>query len=124
MIPIISKEELRREADYRRLKSRRPICLHCGFEQHSAALEFAHLIPSKFAVGAGGALCSNCHRIVSDKEKDMSFKPGTDDPDLETIGRYIDALGQWLERIAHTLQGFGAELLRRASESTADGDVK
>ncbi|WP_018149231.1 hypothetical protein [Henriciella marina] len=120
MLPEITKKELRREADFRRLKSRHPICLWCAFNAHPAALEFAHLIPSKFAIGTGGALCSNCHRISTEKEKDMSFRPKTQDPDRETIGRYLDALADWLLQIAKTLKAFGQSLIEEAEQARLD----
>ena len=118
MFSDITRKDLRREADFRRLKSRHPICLWCAFNKHPAALEFAHLIPSKFAIGTGGSLCCNCHRISTDMEKDMSFKPETENPDLETIGRYLDALGNWLLPMSEKLKTFGHELLEEAKSSS------
>ena len=122
MFSEITRKDLRREADFRRLKSRHPICLWCAYRKHPAALEFAHLIPSKFANGTGGALCCNCHRISTDTEKDMSFKPETNNPDLETIGRYLDALGSWLLPVSETLKTFGNELVEEAkSQNEQEG---
>jgi len=123
MLPEITKEQLRREADFRRLKSRHPICLWCAFDAHPAALEFAHIIPRKFAIGSGGTLCSNCHRISSDKEKDMSFSPRTQDPDRETIGRYLDALADWLIQIAKTLKTFGQAMIAEAEAASDEKEA-
>lgn len=119
---IISREQLRREADFRRLKSRHPICLICAYWRHPAAIEFAHLIPHKFGVGCGAPLCSNCHRELSDMEKDMSYKPTSNDPDLETIGRYLVALGTWSEAAAPTMKMLGAHALELARHSKEAGD--
>ncbi|WP_300380413.1 hypothetical protein [Henriciella sp.] len=123
MLSDITRKDLRREADFRRLKSRHPICLWCAFNAHPAALEFAHLIPRKFAIGTGGALCSNCHRNSTDKEKDMSFKPNTQDPDRETIGRYLDALADWLFQISHPLKSFGQSLIEEAEAASKDEEA-
>lgn len=113
---IISREQLRREADFRRLKSRHPICLLCAYRRHPAAIEFAHLIPRQFGVGCGAPLCSNCHRELSDMEKEMSYKPTSNEPDLEALGRYLVALGTWSEAAAPTMKMLGAYALERSRQ--------
>ncbi|MHA6288664.1 hypothetical protein [Maricaulis sp. CAU 1757] len=105
--------EKRREADYRRLGTRNPICLTCGYSRHPAAMEYSHLAPRKFH-DDGGVQCSNCHREVSDTEKDFSYAPVTNNPQMETIGRYLLALAEWLTRIGVTLAEFGEWLLGQA----------
>jgi len=114
MSNILSAKELRREADFRRLKSRYPICLICAYRAHPAAIEFAHIIPRAFGLGCGIPLCSNCHRELTDQEKDMSFKPTTNQPDLETVGRFLSALGEHYEKTAPTLKHLGAVALEQA----------
>ena len=108
-----TSETKRREADYRRLRTRTPICLSCGYSDHPAAMEFAHIAPRKFH-DDGGVLCSNCHREQSDQEKDCSYAPITGNPMMETIGRYLVALAEWLQRIGTTLAEYGAWLLTQA----------
>jgi 5-methylcytosine-specific restriction endonuclease McrA len=39
----ITPEDKRRENDYRRLRTRNPICLYCGYHNHPAAMELAHI---------------------------------------------------------------------------------
>ncbi len=111
MTQLIPNSDLRREADFRRLKTRHPICLLCGYCRHPAAIEFAHVIPRKFGVGCGGPLCSNCHRETSDKEKDMSYQPISNEPDLETIGRFLHAYAEWQRRSSDTFDAFAVYLL-------------
>lgn len=106
-------EEKRREADYRRLRTRNPVCLTCGYMKHPAAMEFSHVAPRKFH-DDGGVQCSNCHREVSDKEKEFSYAPTTANPMMEKIGRYLLALSEWLTRIGVTLEEFGKWLLAQA----------
>ncbi|HCY54481.1 MAG TPA: hypothetical protein DF715_02760 [Oceanicaulis sp.] len=108
-----SPEEERREKDFRRLRTRNPVCLSCGYSDHPAALEFAHIAPRKFH-DDGGVLCANCHREQSDTEKDFSYAPVTGNPMMETIGRYLLALSEWLTRIGATLAEFGQWLLEQA----------
>jgi hypothetical protein len=106
-------ETKRREADFRRLRTRTPVCLSCGYSDHPAALEFAHIAPRKFH-DDGGVLCSNCHREQSDQEKDFSYEPTTGNPRMEIIGRYLLAVAEWLKRIADTFISFGEWLLEQA----------
>ncbi|WBQ14214.1 hypothetical protein L2D00_05900 [Hyphomonadaceae bacterium BL14] len=108
-----TSEEERREKDFRRLRTRNPICLACGYADHPAAMEFAHIAPRKFH-DDGGVLCSNCHREQSDTEKDFSYAPVTKNPPMEIIGRYLLALSEWLTRIGGTLAEFGRWLLEQA----------
>jgi hypothetical protein len=113
MTDILTAEELRREKDYRRLRTRNPICLHCGYSNHPAAMELAHIAPRKIHDDAG-VLCSNCHREMSDPEKDRPYAPVTQNPQMEIIGRYLLALSEWFIRIAETIAEFGRWLLQQA----------
>ncbi|WP_139068743.1 MULTISPECIES: HNH endonuclease signature motif containing protein [unclassified Hyphomonas] len=122
MDDIINPKELRKEAHFRRLKSRNPICLRCGYNTCPAALEYAHVIPRKFGVGDGGALCRNCHREITEAEVGLGFTPQAEDRELEQAGRYVLALGEWLEIIARTLKHFGASLLQRVETIPAQSE--
>ncbi len=124
MKPVLSDEELRREADFRRLKHRHPVCVVCRYDRHPAALEYGHISPRKFGVGDGGAICRNCHRELSDQERDLPYQPEAHDRQLEQAGRYILALGFWLECIGRTLKRFGAMLLARAEQSSPKKGTK
>lgn len=124
MKDILSPEELRREADFRRLKHRYPICIWCGYDRHPAALEYGHISPRKFGVGDGGAICRNCHREQSDQERDLSYQPKAPDQQLEQAGRYILALGLWLECIGRTLKHFGTILLDLAEQPPSNQGVE
>lgn len=109
----ITPEVKRREADFRRLRTRNPICLTCGFTGHPASYEYSHLIPRRFH-DDGGAQCCNCHREFGDRDRDYSYAPVTDNPMMETIGRYLLALSEWLQRIGATLEEFGQWLLEQS----------
>tara|TARA_R110002020_G_scaffold474461_1_gene705988 strand:- start:43772 stop:44149 length:378 start_codon:yes stop_codon:yes gene_type:complete len=113
MNDLITPEELRRERDYERLRTRNPICLTCGYDKHPAALELSHLVPHRFH-DEGGPQCRNCHREFSDAEKDYPYAPQSINPQMETIGRYLLALAEWFKRIADTIAAFGAWLLQQA----------
>lgn len=113
MHDLNSPKEDRREKDYRRLRTRTPMCLSCGYSKHPAAMELAHIAPRGFH-DDGGVLCSNCHREMSDTEKDYSYAPQSQNPRMETIGRYLLALSDWFIRIAETIAAFGHWLLFQA----------
>ena len=106
-------EETRREKDYRRLRTRNPICVGCGYSDHPAALELAHIAPREFH-DDGVVLCSNCHRAQSDTEKDYSYSPQSDNPEMETIGRYLLALSEFFQMMATRMSEFGHWLLEQS----------
>lgn len=106
-------EETRREKDYHRLRTRNPICVGCGYSDHPAAMELAHIIPRKFDDDAV-VLCTNCHRMQSDAEKDYSYNPTSDNPQMETIGRYLLSVADFLKLIAAKFEMFGHWLLEQA----------
>jgi len=119
---IIDPKDLRKEAHFRRLKSRNPVCVICGYDNSPAALEYAHVIPRQFGVGDGGAVCRNCHRELTETEIGLGFTPQAEDRELEQAGRYVLALGEWLEIIARTLKHFGAFLLQRVDAVPAQSE--
>jgi len=122
MDDIIDPKELRKEGHFRRLKSRNPICVICGYDNSPAALEYAHVIPRQFGVGDGGAVCRNCHRELTETEIGLGFTPQAEDRELEQAGRYVLALGEWLEIIARNLKHFGASLLQRVETTPAQSE--
>ena len=82
----LSPKQKRLERHYRRLRTRTPVCLTCGFDRHPAALEYSHIVPRKFH-DDGGAQCHNCHSEFSDAERDLPYAPETQNPQMETLAR-------------------------------------
>lgn len=118
MDDIISDADLRREKDYRRLRTRTPICITCGYSKSPAAMQYSHIAPRRFH-DDGGVQCCNCHNEVGDAERDYSYAPQSANPQMETIGRYLIALSEWFMRIANTIAAFGEWLLDFAESSEA-----
>ena len=81
MKPLISSSDLSDERDFRRLKTRHPICLLCAFEELKAALQRSHIIPRQFGIHDAIIECLNCHCITSEMEKTMPYSPQTGRPD-------------------------------------------
>lgn len=116
MDDIISKEEKQREKDYRRLRTRTPVCLTCGYSGSSSSMHYSHIAPRRFH-DDGGVQCLNCHGERTAAERGQSYEPQSENPQMETIGRYLLALADWLSRIAETIAAFGAWLLDVAESS-------
>lgn len=106
-------QDTRREKDFRRLRTRNPICVGCGYSGSPTAMELAHIVPRKFDDDAV-VLCSTCHREQSDSEKDYSYAPQSDNPKMETIGRYLLALAEFLQMIARKATEYGHWLLEQS----------
>lgn len=105
--------DTRLEKAYRRLGTSNPICVGCGFCGSPYALELAHIAPREFHDGVA-ILCSNCHRAQSDSEKDYPYQPQSDNPQMETIGRYLLGLSEFFQMIATRMAEFGHWLLEQS----------
>jgi hypothetical protein len=113
MPACLTEEEKRLEQHYRRLRTRNPFCLTCGFSRHPAGLQYSHIIPNAMH-DDGGAQCHNCHSEFSDAERNLPYSTQTMNPQMEIIGRYLMNLAEWLRRIAETIAAFGAWLFDQA----------
>jgi hypothetical protein len=110
------EKEIRREARRRRalerLGTENPRCVICG-ENDPLALELHHLEGQGF----GSSLvivCRNCHRKLSDRQKDHPNKI-TEIPDpLEVIAHFLFGLADLFEFLIRKLREFAAELLEHA----------
>jgi len=106
------EERMARHA--KRLRTPHFVCLTCGFDRHPAALEYSHIAPRQFHED-GGPQCRNCHSQFSDEERGLPYKPESGNPQIETIGRYLLALAEWMVRVAETIAAFGAWLMGLAN---------
>lgn len=117
---IALKRAIRIERAHERLGSNEPRCLHCG-EDFAHCLELHHV--------AGRAMhddvvieCRNCHRKLSELQKD--HPPITSQPPhiLEVIGRYLLGIADLLRLLIGRLDEFGRKLLDlAASEAPSVG---
>ena len=69
-------------------------------------------------------VCRNCHRKLSDVQKDQP--PKADDPScpLMRIGHFITGLGEFLRLLAEQLCKFGGELIALAIGASTDGEAR
>jgi hypothetical protein len=106
-------EEDRKQQRLRRLGTRNPCCPGCG-ETHSAVFEHHHIAGHEYSEDVA-RLCLNCHRKLSDKQRDH-VPPGSREPTgpLAGIGHYLQGLADLLAMIVEALRKFGAWLMGQA----------
>lgn len=63
-------------------------------------------------------ICCNCHKVLSDDQKDHpGFDPNAD-PMLNAIGHFLLGLADMLKLIVDKLYAFGLALIERASPAS------
>jgi hypothetical protein len=111
------EQERRKQKALERLGTNNPICVLCG-ESDWRCLELHHIAGKPFD-GALAIVCRNCHRKLSDMQKDH-LRPATTPPDsLERIGHFLLGLADLFAMLVEKLREFGQDLISRAGvEST------
>jgi hypothetical protein len=116
--------EIRKQRRLEKLRTNTPLCGECG-ENDWRTLELHHV--ADYGCDDGTViLCRNCHRKVSDDQKDHpAFDPAAD-PLLHAIGRFLLGLADLLKLAIEKLTTFGHALLERAASETvpANGEAK
>lgn len=122
----MTDEELKRETrKLRRCEQLGTNDPHCGMCGHAdwRCIELHH-VADHGCDDMTVLLCRNCHRQMSDAERDQPpFDPDADVM-LHTIGRFLIGLADMLKAIVEKLCAFGLQLIERASSSPASGDAK
>jgi hypothetical protein len=103
------KRECRRQTRLERLGSNNPTCLFCP-ENAPCCLELHHLSGITFG-DERVVVCRNCHRKLSEKQKEHPPALTTDPNTLERLGRLLLGIGDALELLQIPEQLVG--LLRR-----------
>lgn len=103
-------EEDRKQQQLRRLGAQNPICVTCG-EADPAVLERHHIAGRKNHSDEA-IVCANCHRKLSNKQRDHVPSISQDTPlKLGTIGHYLLGLADLFAMIVEALRQFGAWLI-------------
>ena len=113
------QSDVRLEKVYERLGTRTPKCLHC-LEDDPRCLELHHVAGRKFN-DETVIECRNCHRKLSDLQKDHPDQVQTPPHPLECIGHFLLGVADLLKLLIGNLQKFGLELIALASNSPAQG---
>lgn len=113
MSEFSSDYERRKQRALQRLGTNTPHCATCG-EARWQALENHH-VAGQAHDDAVVIECRNCHRVLSDAQRDHPPEQATADPTLESIGRFLLGLADLLLIAAERLVEFGRELIARAA---------
>ncbi|HEY1604496.1 MAG TPA: hypothetical protein VGF77_02750 [Allosphingosinicella sp.] len=109
--------EARKQARLLKLGTNNPCCGTCG-ESDWRCIEEHHVPGNKrddFVVPA----CANCHRKVTDDQKDHpSFDPHAE-PFLDCVGHFLLCLADLLRLIVEKLTEYGHALIARATRDGA-----
>lgn len=112
------EQERRKQRRLEKLGTTHPRCGMCG-EADDRALELHHVAGRKHD-DVTVILCRNCHRKVSDNQKDHPAIITQADPMLAIIGSFLLGLADMLNIIVAKLCEFGLALIAR---SIADGET-
>lgn len=108
--------ETRKQRRLEKLRSNSPMCGECG-ECDWRCLELHHV--ADFDCDDGTVIvCRNCHRKVSDDQKDHPAFDHASDPMLHAIGRFLLGLADLLRLAIEKLTAFGLALIERAAPET------
>jgi hypothetical protein len=112
MNDIELKREKRRQYALERLRTNNPRCIHCG-ESNWTCLEAHHVAGRKFD-DATVIVCRNCHRKLSDDQKDHP-KISTTSPHLvECAGRFLLGLADLFALLVEKCRELGLALIEFA----------
>ena len=113
MTDLELKKEVRKQRRLAILRSNNPLCGVCG-QSDWRCLELHHVADHGCDDGTV-IICRNCHRKVSDDQKDHpAFDPAAD-PLLHAIGRFLLGLADLLRLAIEKLSEFGNALIERAA---------
>jgi hypothetical protein len=104
--------EARKQARLEKLESNDPCCGTCG-ETDDRCLERHHVADYK-RDPATVVICRNCHRKVTDDQKDHPGLDRSADPILDRIGHFLLGLADLLILAVEKLREFGYVLIVQA----------
>ena len=105
--------ERRRQAAFERLGTTKPVCIICG-ESHPHTLENHHTAGRHYD-DLIGKKCRNCHRKLSDLQKDHPDKITEIADLLEIVAHLLLGLSDFFELLIEKFREFAAQLLERAN---------
>lgn len=106
---ITPDAERRRQRALQRLGTDHPVCACCP-EADPLCLELHHLQGQAFG-GDLVVVCRNCHRKLSDAQRDHPARIAEVPGAMERIGHFLLGLADLLKLIASKLKEFGQELI-------------
>jgi hypothetical protein len=110
--------ERRKQRALERLGANNPRCPFCGCD-NPLALELHHIAGRAFD-DAQVPVCRNCHRTLSDWQKDHPTCVGDEPNELERIGHALSGLADMFELLVGWLRGHAAKLFAAAAQTSHD----
>lgn len=110
--------EIRKQRRLEKLGTNSPICGTCG-ETDYRVLEKHHVAGRKHDPDTV-ITCRNCHRKVSDDQKDHPAIDANADAMLSAIGMFLLGLVDLLELVIDKLSAFGLALIERAKPAGSE----
>ena len=106
--------ERRRQRALERLGSNNPRCLFCGIDE-PLVMELHHIAGDAFDHETKSPVCRNCHRILSDWQKDHPASFMNPPKDLERIGHALLGLADMFELLVKWLREHAKKLFAAAN---------
>jgi hypothetical protein len=94
-----------------------PRCVRCGLDD-VRCLEVHHIAGRKFG-DATVVVCRNCHRILSDDQKDHPPSIGGAPSLHERVGHLLKGLANFFALLVATLHEYGDQLIEFAGRAAA-----
>jgi hypothetical protein len=123
----MSNQELRREKRRQhaleRLGTNTPRCAECA-ETDWRCLEVHHIAGRDFGGTATVILCRNCHRKLSDDQKDHPQPASSPPNQFDRIGHFLLGLADLLTRLAEKCRDYGQALIAYAEKFAEPSQVQ
>lgn len=103
------ERERRRQRRIDRLGTSNPACVVCG-QDDDRCLELHHLAGRAYE-DTTCIVCSNCHRKLSDAQRDHPVANARQPSEQERIGRFLLGLSDLCSLLAERLRSFGNTLI-------------
>jgi hypothetical protein len=112
--------ERRRQQALERLGTNKPRCVVCGHDD-PLALELHHIAARAFD-DQQVPVCRNCHRRLSDYQKDHSLGQAKPASEFECIRRFLLGLADLFEMLVRRLREFAGKLAALDSPDNPQND--
>lgn len=108
-------KEIRKQNQLEKLDHNKPVCVICG-EDNPHCLERHHIAGRAYSDDLS-IVCRNCHRKLSDDQKDHPKQIGKTPTTLETIGHILLGLADLFALLVERLREYGSFLIETAKET-------
>lgn len=114
-------EERRHQAALERLGTNNPRCTLCA-EDDWRCIERHHIAGRKYD-SATVLICRNCHRKLSDPQKDHPEQINSPSELLEIVGHFLLVLADFFAELIVKLREFGNALIERTRANVTTAEV-